>query len=118
MSMIPIRTIPDPVLNKKTGKVHKIDDTIKNLAQDLLDTVKAAKEPEGAGLAATQIGVSKRVCVVRKFIPDPQDKEKLLIQEYILINPKISSASEETEIAWKAVLAFQMSTARLSVPKK
>ncbi|MDX2084172.1 MAG: peptide deformylase [Candidatus Melainabacteria bacterium] len=52
----------DPVLRKKAEKVHKISAKIKQLVQDLFDTMYAAEN--GVGLAAPQIGVSKRVFVL------------------------------------------------------
>ena len=57
---MPVRqivTIPDPVLRKKAQKVSGIREEDKKLARDLLDTLEVAKDPEGAGIAATQIGV-------------------------------------------------------------
>ena len=78
MSVKKIVTITNPILNKKTQKVGEITDEIRNIAQDLIDTVKVAEDPEGAGLAATQIGVSKRICVVRNFFEDPLKLRRIL----------------------------------------
>lgn len=105
MPIRPIITIPNKVLVEKTEKVKIIDETVLKLAKDLLDTVKEAKDPEGAGLAATQIGVGKRVCVVRNFFNDPQNPEKILSEDIILINPKIISKSKETELDWEGCLS-------------
>lgn len=105
MPIRPIITIPNKVLVEKTEKVKIIDETVLKLAKDLLDTVKEAKNPEGAGLAATQIGVGKRVCVVRNFFNDPQNPEKILSEDIILINPKIVSKSKETELDWEGCLS-------------
>jgi len=103
-----IKTTPDPILRKKTEKVGEITQEIRTLIKDLLDTVKHAEEPEGAGLASPQIGVSKRVCVVRDFLPDPSDPtnpQKHLIQDIVLVNPKIISKSKETDIDWEGCLS-------------
>ncbi|MGO1318290.1 MAG: peptide deformylase [Cellulomonadaceae bacterium] len=57
MAMREIRVIPDPVLRTPCEPVTSIDDRVRSLVQDLLDTV----DDEGrAGLAANQIGVSLR----------------------------------------------------------
>lgn len=105
MSAKPIITIPNEVLRKKAEKVKNIDEEVLKTAQDLLDTVKVAKDPEGAGLAAPQIGASKRICVVRNFFIDPQDSKKILSEDIVLINPKIVSKSIETETDWEGCLS-------------
>ncbi len=99
-------TIPDPVLTTKTQKITKIGNEEKRLAKDLLDTLAVAKDPEGAGLAATQIGKSKRMCVVRDFFPNPAKPEEIAFEDYLLINPKIVSRSKETEIDYEGCLSI------------
>jgi peptide deformylase len=105
MAVKPILTIPNQVLLTKSEKVKAIDSEIKAIAKDLLDTVKLAKNPEGAGIAANQIGVTKRIVVVRNFFPDPTNPRKLISEDYVLINPKIISTSKETEIDWEGCLS-------------
>lgn len=109
MAVRPIVTIPNPVLTQPCEKVFVqdgvLDEETKSLIQDLLDTLEHAKHPEGAGISANQIGVSKRVCVVRNYIPDPTNQRRQLIQSFVLINPKIVSASKETTIDWEACLS-------------
>ncbi len=56
-----IRTYPDPFLATKAAPVAKVNDAIRTLVRDLFETMYAAN---GIGLAATQIGVGKRVIVV------------------------------------------------------
>ncbi len=105
MSVRNIITTPDPILGKKALKVSGITDDIKNMAKDLLDTVKVAKDPEGAGLAAPQIGISKRIVVVRNFFENPLHPEEIHSDDTILINPKITFFSSETEIDWEGCLS-------------
>jgi len=105
MAVKNIITIPNPILNKKTQKIGEITEEVKGIAQDLLNTVKVAKDPEGAGLAATQIGVSKRICVVRNFFEDPSDPKEIKSDDIILINPKITNHSIETETDWEGCLS-------------
>ena len=105
---MPVRqivTISDPVLRKKAQKVSGIREEDKKLARDLLDTLEVAKDPEGAGIAATQIGVSKKMCVVRNFYPDPAKSGEYTHEDYVLINPKIVSTSKETEIDYEGCLS-------------
>ena len=58
----PILRYPHPVLKKVCNRVVRIDATIQSLVDDLLDTMHAG--PGSVGVAAPQIGVSLRVCVV------------------------------------------------------
>jgi peptide deformylase len=62
MPTLPILRYPHPVLKKVCNLVEKIDDTIRSLVDDLLDTMHAG--PGSVGVAAPQIGVTLRVCVV------------------------------------------------------
>jgi peptide deformylase len=61
MALLPIITAPDPRLKLKAKPVAKVDDQIRRLMADMLDTMYAAP---GIGLAAPQLGVAKRVIVV------------------------------------------------------
>ena len=60
MAILPIRTFGDPVLRAKTAVVEEIDDGVRKLVADMIETMYDAP---GAGLAANQIGVSRRICV-------------------------------------------------------
>jgi peptide deformylase len=62
MPSLPILRYPHPVLKKLCHRVEAIDATILNLITDLLDTMHAG--PGSVGVAAPQIGVTLRVCVV------------------------------------------------------
>lgn len=61
MAIRKLRVDDDPVLRKKTREITEINDRIKELAQDMLDTMYQA---EGVGLAGPQIGVLRRICVI------------------------------------------------------
>jgi peptide deformylase len=77
MAVLPIRTLPDPVLRQKAKRVRTIDGSVKKLIADMRETMHA--DPGRVGLAAPQVGVSLRVVVIG--IPDEED--------IILINPEI-----------------------------
>ena len=71
---------PDPVLAKKADPVTVFDSELKQLADDMFESMYAA---EGIGLAAPQIGISKRMYVTDvSFGKKPEDK-------LVLINPEI-----------------------------
>ena len=81
-----IRLYGDPVLRERSEPVEEIDDGIKDLVEGL---VAAVDEAEGLGLAAPQIGVSRRVIVVVELDSDGRRKH------HVVINPEIVSACGE-----------------------
>ena len=87
MAVLPIRTLPDPVLRQKAKRVRTIDGSIKKLIADMLETVHA--DPGRAGLSAPQVGVSLRVIVVG--IPGEED--------IVLINPEIVRKKGERSVS-------------------
>jgi peptide deformylase len=79
VAVLPIRTLPDPVLRRKTKRVSTIDKSVKKLIADMRETLHA--EPGRVGLAAPQVGISLRLAVI--CLPDEGEKD------IILINPEI-----------------------------
>jgi peptide deformylase len=61
MALLPILTAPDPRLKAKAQPVERVDDGVRRLMDDMLETMYAAP---GIGLAAPQVGVGKRVIVL------------------------------------------------------
>jgi peptide deformylase len=61
MAMLPIITAPDPRLKLRCQRVARVDASMRRLMDDMLETMYAAP---GIGLAAPQVGVTKRVLVV------------------------------------------------------
>jgi peptide deformylase len=83
MAVLPIRTVPDPILRKKTKRVTTVDKSVKKLIADMLETLHA---DEGrAGLAAPQVGVSLRITVIG--LPEEED--------IVLINGQITRRKGE-----------------------
>jgi len=91
----------NPILRKKAQKVKRIDASIQNLIDDMIDTMRAAN---GVGLAAPQIGVSQRVIVIE--IPADEQNPQSRPQLYTLINPEIIKASEEKQVAEEGCLCL------------
>jgi len=85
MAIFPIRTYGDPVLRTPTTPVREVDASVRKLVADLTETMYAAP---GVGLAANQIGVSRRVAVF-----DAQDGDG----PRPLINPEIVEVDGELE---------------------
>ena len=91
MGVLSIRTYPDPVLRVECASVGVIDDAVRALIADMVETMHAAP---GVGLAASQVGVEKRVAVVDLSVGE--DPTALVV----LVNPKITvreGASMENE---------------------
>lgn len=66
MSILPILTFPNSLLRKKAKPIKIIDNELKDLIVNMTDTLKQA---QGVGLAANQVGVLKRLCII-KSSPD------------------------------------------------
>src|SRR5215469_970726 len=86
MSILPIITAPDPRLKLKATPVKAVDDEIRRLMDDMLETMYLAP---GIGLAAPQVGVAKRVLV----LDVARDEEKPAPLK--MANPEILWRSEE-----------------------
>ena len=87
MSQRKIVIEPDPILRKKSEILEKVDDELRVLLDDMLETMYSAP---GIGLAAVQVGILKRVIV----IDVSKDKEKK--DPFFFINPEIISKSKNT----------------------
>lgn len=86
MALLKILHFPDPRLRKKATPIAKVTDAIRQLADDMLETMYDAP---GVGLAANQINVQKRIVV----IDTSEDKSSPLV----FINPEIISKEGERE---------------------
>src|SRR3954466_4377975 len=87
MPLKPLIILPDPVLRQVSNPVERVDDAIRALASDMLDTMYDAP---GIGLAAIQIGVPKRLVVIDLGKTEEERRP------VVLIDPEIVAVSEET----------------------
>jgi peptide deformylase len=90
MAILQILQYPHPVLKKKSQPIQKIDQTIRQLVQDMSETMYAAP---GVGLAAPQVGLPLRMAVLDIT---PANQAKNLV---VLINPEI--VVTEGECLWE-----------------
>lgn len=99
MAIREIRKDGDDILAKKSKEVEVIDERIKELAQDMLDTMYKS---DGIGLAACQVGILKRIVVYDvRYIEEDAKKEG-----HVLINPKITSRSKTMVEVEEGCLSF------------
>lgn len=103
MAIRNIVKIGDPILNKKSRVVEKFDDRLFTLLDDMKDTLAKA---EGAGLAAVQVGILKRVVVVNCG-------DGVLE----LINPEITKKSEEVQQEVEGCLSIPGKYGKTERPK-
>lgn len=94
MSKLAILRYPDPRLHTIAKPVAQVDDRIRQLVDDMLETMYAA---DGVGLAATQVDVHERVIVI-----DTSDARN---DPHVLINPELIAKSEEMSLGDEGCLS-------------
>ena len=92
MTVLPLVVAPDIRFSEIAEPVAVIDDALRKIIDDMFDTMYANK---CAGLAATQVGINKRIAVIG--LPKTMDDA---MPKFAAINPEILYSSEET---WAAV---------------
>jgi peptide deformylase len=95
MAVLEIKKFNEPVLRKKCRKIKKINRAVRNLIIDMAQTMV---KNQGIGLAAPQVGVSKRIIVAAANLPGQRIFE--------IINPQITKKSAETEFEEEGCLSF------------
>lgn len=99
MPIMPIRIAPDPVLKQVAQPVDTVDDSIRTLLDDMLDTMYNA---HGIGLAANQVGVLKRVIVVDVEQDTPHEPGKPIK----MVNPELVELSDDLFTYQEGCLSF------------
>ncbi len=107
MKIRKILTEPDPILRKKCVALEKVDNDLRKLMNDMLETMYSAP---GIGLAAIQIGILKRIVVI------DISKEKEKKNPLFLINPEIIFKSENTSIYEEGCLSLPGHYAEIERP--
>ncbi len=98
MSKLQLKYYPDDILKQKAKKITRFDAAVRKLAADMLDTMY---QSNGVGLAAPQIGVSKRIMVIDVHRKDEDESESANKsaqkpgKPIIFINPQILKADGE-----------------------
>ena len=100
---------PDPILRKKSQSLSKVDDDLRKLMDQMLETMYSAP---GIGLAAVQIGILKRLIVIDVSKED-QKKNPLF-----LVNPKIEFKSKITSVYEEGCLSLPGQFAEIERPSE
>ena len=107
MIIYPILTIPDPVLRQQAAPVERVDQELRRLMDDMLATMYDAP---GVGLAAPQIGISRRL-IVMDAARDEDPRDPL-----VMVNPEILERSDELRIHEEGCLSIPEITAEVERP--
>ena len=105
MAIREIRLSGDEILRKKSRVVEEVDDRIRELLDDMLETMH---KYNGVGLAAPQVGILKRVIVIDLYDGNPPLK---------LVNPVITKAKGEQEVE-EGCLSFPNQYAKMVRPEE
>jgi len=97
MAKRPIIALPDPVLRKVSAPIERVDDDLRRLMDDMLETMYAAP---GVGLAAIQVGIPRRV-VVLDVAPEGEGPRPLC-----LVNPEIVALGSEMRLHEEGCLSI------------
>ena len=100
MPPLTIEMLGSEVLRTRAAEVAEVDDDLRRLIDDMFETMYGA---EGVGLAAPQVGISRRVIVV-----DVHDGE---VEPFALVNPRVVESSRETEKGEEGCLSIPGLTA-------
>lgn len=97
MSKLDIITVPDPLLREVSNPIETIDDDVRRLMDNMLETMYDAP---GVGLAAVQVGVPKRLLVVD--VADEEEGPK----PYFMANPEIVRLGDQMRVHEEGCLSI------------
>src|SRR5260370_31739238 len=99
MSLRPILKYPDPLLRRPTRKVDVLNDEVRTLVADMVETMYARR---GAGLAAIQLGSPLQIFIVEASVAGGDEND----HPVVFINPRIEGLSGDSETAHAGRLSF------------
>ncbi len=105
--LYPILTIPDAVLRTEAAVIERVDDELRQLADDMLATMYDAP---GVGLAAPQIGILRRLIVMDAARDDDPPGP------LVMVNPEILALSDEMRVHEEGCLSIPEVTAEVERP--
>ena len=105
MSILKVARLGHPVLREVTAHVSQRDLQSAPIQKFIDDMIETMKEYDGVGLAADQVHESKQVAVL-EVADNPRYPGKPQVPLTVLVNPKITPLSEETEEDWEGCLSI------------
>jgi peptide deformylase len=109
MAKLPIIYYPDAVLRKSAEPFERVDNETRRLAEDMIETMMGVS---GLGLAAPQIGLSRRLFVMNAYHGDEEEGVDLRG----LINPEILEKTEEMRVYEEGCLSIPGISAEVERP--
>lgn len=106
MAVLPLLYAPNAIFKQKALAIDTVDDSIRMLANDMLETMEHEK---GVGLGANMVGILKRIAVVdlhENNVPRP----------YVFINPVVTPTSDNIQTFDEASLSFPGISAKVTRP--
>lgn len=108
MALLPILIAPDPRLKQKAARVEAVDESVRRLMADMLETMYAAP---GIGLAAPQVGMSQRV-IVADIGKAEEDRQPIC-----MANPEIVWVSDDDNLYEEGCLSVPDHYAEVARPR-
>lgn len=116
MTKLDIITLPDPLLRKSSAPVERVDDELRVLMDDMLETMYDAP---GIGLAAVQIAVPRRLIVMDVAYRESDEEGGEVQKEPIcMVNPEVVTLSDEMRIYEEGCLSIPEFYAEVERPAK
>jgi peptide deformylase len=109
MTIKPLIILPDPVLRQVSSPIAQVDDAVRKLSDDMLETMYDAP---GIGLAAIQVGIPKQMLVIDLH---KEGEEK---QPQVFINPEVLRSSDERSAYEEGCLSIPDYYAEVERPAK
>ena len=105
MAILKVCRLGHPVLRKVTEPLSRTEITSAGCQQFIDDMITTMKEYDGVGLAADQVHESKQIAVL-EVAANPRYPDKPEVPLTVLINPKVTPLTEETEEDWEGCLSI------------
>ncbi|RYZ65512.1 MAG: peptide deformylase [Proteobacteria bacterium] len=109
MTIKPLIILPDPILRQVSAPIERVDDAVRALSDDMLETMYDAP---GIGLAAIQVGINRRMLVIDLSKEDEEKKPQ------VFINPEILQSSDERSVYEEGCLSIPDYYAEVERPAK
>ena len=108
MALLPIVTAPDPRLKTRSAPVETVDDEVRRLMDDMLETMYAAP---GIGLSAIQVNIPRRIVVIDVA------REGETAQPIFMVNPEIVQMSDDGAVYDEGCLSLPDHFAEIERPE-
>src|SRR3546814_7319693 len=116
MAVLKILEIPDPRLRAVAKPVAQVDDAVRTLIDDMVETMYDAR---GIGLAATQLGIEQRVLVIDLQERESEDEESVPVRDpHAFVNPELLWVSDDVSVYNEGCLSIPEQYAEVERPAR